>query len=85
MSARQEALLKRWLNRAGHPTKKGTKLDISYTPSVNHPPYYAPPNSRIRFGGLFFEWRQTLDDYIDEKKNARAVEQAKKIRIALDS
>ena len=86
MSDKKVALLKRWLNRAGHPTKKGTMLNVSYTLS---PLWHSP--TAFAFGGgrygdwLFHKWREALDTYIKEKGNGRAVEEAKNIKNALDS
>jgi hypothetical protein len=85
MCQKKEILLKRWLNRAGHPTKKGTTLNISYSLSTCHRlAYIGFPNSNLRRGdALFSKWREALDTYIKEKKDARAGEEAKKIRAAL--
>ena len=71
-------LLTRWLNRAGHATKKGTTLDISYT---LFGAYFTPPGSQPHF--LIVDCIKVLGDYIQATRNERAKEEAKKIREAL--
>ena len=79
-------LLRRWLNRADHPTKKGTKLEFTYL--------RGPPVHRVSvFGyhyGTQYDWNQTLKrwrmivlGFVQSSKDGRAKDEAKKIQAAL--
>ena len=63
--------LRRWLNRAGHPRKKGTTLDISYT------------FSRVAHHSYVADWVRVLNDYNEGSDNERAKEEAEKIKTGL--
>jgi hypothetical protein len=82
-------LLRRWLNRVGHPTKKGTMLNISYTLSSYHRARRLGNHGGYiqyrRNDHLFYAWREAVDAYIKASTNSRGVEEAEKIRIALVS
>lgn len=67
-TSKSEKLLRRWLNRASHPTKKGTMLNISYTVRGWH--------NRSR-------WDAVLAEYIDDEKRQRSADEAAKIKAGL--
>lgn len=64
--------LRRWLNRAGHATKKGTMLDVSYNLK-----WCTWDRDRKA-------WCQAIDGYVNsDSKTDRSTEEAKKIKQAL--
>ena len=74
-------LLKRWLNRAGHPTKKGTMLDISYSTSFDM--YHK--SFGFQFNSPIARCIRVLDGYIQATRNEKSQEEAKKIKEALEN
>jgi hypothetical protein len=78
LSHANQLLLNRWLNRAGHPTKKGTMLDISYIPFGMYSKTSGTQPHPLIAGCI-----KVLDGYIQTTFNERAEEEAKKLKDAL--
>jgi hypothetical protein len=82
-------LLKRWLNRANHPTKKGTQLKFMY---VRGAPVESIPKSKhdLLIYGIHHawslalrKWRKVVDVFVKSSENGRAKDEAKMIQAVL--
>jgi hypothetical protein len=76
-------LLRRWLNRAGHPTKKGTMLDFRYT--LKTPDGFKPnkfDHSDYISGTL--EWQRLIYPLAPYAGEGRVKDEAEKISRAWD-
>jgi hypothetical protein len=74
-------LMRRWLNRTKHATKKGTKLDITYRlRTVQYRPMIDPNRARIiAWHSTLEKWRKVLDRFVLTSKNGRSKQESKKI------
>ena len=72
-------LLRRWLNRAGSTTKKGTMLDFQYTLVLS-------TEKRAVWGDgttwAYWQWLRLLDNFVEGSTNWRAMEEARKMQAA---
>ena len=84
-ATKNQALLRRWLNRAGNTTKKGTSLDISYKLVRSHPACFRwAAGYIVTDDPVCFDWVIVLDVYKKFNDNAVANAEADKIRAVFD-
>ena len=85
--AYNDKLLRRWLDRTTHPTKKGTMLDVTYDNAANYFEISLSGVSRpIRWLSPKFSgpWSAALDKYTATQSNGRAKAEAGKIKAAIN-
>ena len=78
----EDRFLKRWLNRAGHPAKKGTKLNFYY--AIQTPRRRKCSCYHKKWAGTVREWHKLVVGYFKDAKNERSRDEATKVLSAWD-